>query len=310
MIDAPESGENNDQSDPNLKNIGASAETTDTIPPDNKKQQSGQNRNYSKYTMRPLKAAGRAVLAVVDWTDKNNGFVTALATVVIAILTGIYVHYSRAQWKVMRDQLPELHTSAEAAESAANTAAAQLEFAERPWIDANISLSGPLSWNVNGGNITLKIIFRNTGHSPSLSTTISPLTLIGHKGNDAASYREQVCRDATRIATTIPQLGIALFPNVPFEQQETVTFTNQDIADFTKDPFGSHFPGLIVSPTVVLCIAYRPHFRSAVYHTSYIVDLYKLESAGRLTPMFKIGEDVDNAQLTLRLHILDAISAD
>jgi hypothetical protein len=44
------------------------------------------------------------------WTDQKGPFIAALATVVIAVLTGIYVHYSHAQWRVMRDQLPELHT--------------------------------------------------------------------------------------------------------------------------------------------------------------------------------------------------------
>jgi hypothetical protein len=152
---------------------------------------------------------------------------------------------------------------------------------------------------------------RNTGHSPALSVTISPLTLIGHKGSDAASYREQVCRDATRITSTYPRFGVALFPSVPFEQDETVTFNNQDISDFAKDPLlGVHFPGQILSPAVVICIAYRPHFKNAVYHTSYIVDLFKVQSAGTMTPMFKIGEDVDNAHLRLRLHVVDAISAD
>jgi len=58
--------------------------------------------------MRILKATGKGIIAVVRWSDTNNGFITALATVVIAILTGIYVHYSRAQWKVMRDQLAEV----------------------------------------------------------------------------------------------------------------------------------------------------------------------------------------------------------
>ena len=39
-------------------------------------------------------------------------------TVVIAISTTCYTKYAKRQWRVMRDQLPELHTSAEAAKSA------------------------------------------------------------------------------------------------------------------------------------------------------------------------------------------------
>jgi hypothetical protein len=111
VIDAPQSGGDNHQSDPHLEQTVASPETTNTTPPNNKQQQPKQNRKYPEYVMRPLKAVGQSVIAVVNWTDKNDGFITALATVVIAVLTGIYVHYSRAQWKVMRDQLTEMTNS-------------------------------------------------------------------------------------------------------------------------------------------------------------------------------------------------------
>lgn len=51
--------------------------------------------------MGPLKAFGRGTAKVVNWLNAKGPFVTAIATVVIAALTGTYVHYSRAQWKVM-----------------------------------------------------------------------------------------------------------------------------------------------------------------------------------------------------------------
>ena len=134
MVDTPESDAKHDQPDSNLEKIGATPQTTDATQPDNKEQQPKQHRDYSEYVMRPLKAVGRATIIVVNWLDEKGPFVTAIATVIIAILTGFYVHYSRAQWKVMRDQLPELKTSAEAAKDAATTAAKQLEMSERPWV--------------------------------------------------------------------------------------------------------------------------------------------------------------------------------
>jgi flagellar biosynthesis chaperone FliJ len=54
----------------------------------------------------------------------------------MAVATAIYAVYAGRQWSAINKQLPELHTSAEATKSAAETAAAQLEFAERPWVDA------------------------------------------------------------------------------------------------------------------------------------------------------------------------------
>jgi hypothetical protein len=70
--------------------------------------------------MRPLKA-------LVTWLDVHDGAVTALATVVIALLTFFYVRYARKQWEVMGQQLgemvrqyPELQKSAEAAKTQAD----------------------------------------------------------------------------------------------------------------------------------------------------------------------------------------------
>jgi hypothetical protein len=202
--------------------------------------------------------------------------------------------------------------SAEAAKRAADIAASQLELAERPWVDANITLDGPLTFNVNGANIPLKIALRNTRHSPALFTVISPLPLIGSKGPNAASYLQQVCQDATRMTTTMPQFGITLFPNVNFEQRESIGIGKEEIENekASKEFPNSHFGDVILSPSVVICIAYRPTFnQSSVYHTAYILDLLKLDSASRLGVAFKIGEDVDQKHLLLRLGVVGAITA-
>jgi hypothetical protein len=55
-------------------------------------------------------------------------------TVVIAISTTCYTKYAKRQWRVMRDQLPELHTSAEAAKSAADIDRIALESVQRPFV--------------------------------------------------------------------------------------------------------------------------------------------------------------------------------
>jgi len=201
-----------------------------------------------------------------------------VATLIVEVLglVGLFV-YARLTYLMYC----ETKKAADAAESAAKTAASQLELAERPWVDANIALDGPFTFNTNGASIPLKITLRNTGHSPALSVNISPLPLIGHKAVDAANYREQVSRDAARIATTMPQFGIALFPNVNFEQREEIGIGKEEIENkkASKDFPDSKFGDVILSPAVVICIAYRPSFNStSVYHTAYIADLYKIDS--------------------------------
>ena len=78
----------------------------------------------------------------------------------MAVATAFYTFYARKQLKAINDQLPELRASAE-------TAKTQLELEERPWVDARITLDGPLTFDVNGANIPLRFDLRNTGRSPA-----------------------------------------------------------------------------------------------------------------------------------------------
>src|ERR1039457_3490226 len=115
--------------------------------------------------MRPLKTFGRGIIKVVNWLDAKGGFVTAIATVFIAVLTGVYVHYSRAQWKVMRDQLPLLKQSADAAKTAADTATRELEFSQRPWITVKVRFAGPFTLDRYGASTRIHFRLDNIGHS-------------------------------------------------------------------------------------------------------------------------------------------------
>ncbi|PYN83765.1 MAG: hypothetical protein DMD96_01025 [Candidatus Rokuibacteriota bacterium] len=55
-------------------------------------------------------AAGRLLRAArhcPNWIERHSGAVTAVATIVIAVLTGVYAHYASAQWREMK-RLSEL----------------------------------------------------------------------------------------------------------------------------------------------------------------------------------------------------------
>jgi hypothetical protein len=67
-------------------------------------KESTQNSHIAENIMKALKSVGRGILATINWIDAKGAFITALTTVVIAVLTFFYVHYSRAQWQVMNDQ--------------------------------------------------------------------------------------------------------------------------------------------------------------------------------------------------------------
>ena len=75
--------------------------STQTAAEPAKAQETKQKVNYRKYVMWPVVA----FRWLVQWLDDNSGAVTAIATVVIAVLTYFYATYSKKQWEVTRDQL-------------------------------------------------------------------------------------------------------------------------------------------------------------------------------------------------------------
>jgi hypothetical protein len=194
----------------------------------------------------------------------------------------------------------------------ADTAAKELEMSERPWLDANITPDGPFEFNVNGASIHVRILVRNSGHSPA-QFNINPVALFGAKASKASEYRNQACADSTRILTTMPNFGMTLFLNYPFEQQMSVGIAKEEIENGkgSKEFPGSNFGDVMLSPALVVCIAYRPAFNStSVYHTAYIVDLFQHDPQYGISSLFKIGEDVDQKNLTFRLHPFDSVVAD
>ena len=160
-------------------------DATNSVMPGIQKQQAKQHRTYAKYMVRALQATGRGIVAAVNWVDQKGPFVTALATAVIAVLTGIYVHYSSAQWKAMRDQLPLLQKSADAADSAARIANRNADDSERffrlqnrPFITVSkLEQTTPLE----SGDSRISLSTHNSGRTPALKLRIFSGVFIGNK---------------------------------------------------------------------------------------------------------------------------------
>jgi len=99
-----------------------------------------------------------------------------LLTLVIAGSSIYYTKYAKRQWKVMRDQLPELQKSATAADL--NARLAQLE--ERAWFgtsETSLIVSRKLKPGemppLEGDFLEAKVEFLNTGKTPALNVRIA-----------------------------------------------------------------------------------------------------------------------------------------
>jgi hypothetical protein len=107
----------------------------------------------------PIESCKRIWKYVSD--PKNSVAITAIATLVICVTGIFYTIFAKFQWSANQE-------SAEAAKSAATTAARQLELAERPWLMTKAEIAGPITFA--GGEMRADFLFRtkNVGNSPAM----------------------------------------------------------------------------------------------------------------------------------------------
>jgi hypothetical protein len=265
-----------------------------------------------RMTHSSLKAIGRSAVSAVNWIDTKGPFVTAIATVVIAVLTSIYVHYSRAQWTVMRDQLPELQKSATAAQDAADTAQKQLEMSERPWVVAEFSPSEPLKFTADGGiDFGVGGKLTNIGHSVALYVHDTPLINL-QEISLAALHPKQKQKEACDLirstAERFPSFnsGDTLFPQDVAYENMPLHFTKEEVE---KARVGN--TNTITGLVIVGCVDYVFSFSPKHHQTGYVYEIIKPSPRGQIGSLpIKIGETVLPNQLVVRRSILGGFYAD
>ncbi len=300
MVDEPkaesEKGKTQDEkSEPSYSE--AVAREQQEGPTENQTGKSDKSRDYSQYVMRSFQAmrfAWRYVCAFFKWQyvrdflkllDRHNGAINALATVAIVVLTWFYVRYSKAQWETMNRQL---------------------ELAERPWMSADVSIISPLEFDENGANITLRFQFKNGGHSPAVRTQFG-VEFFSIVGNPQAE-REKLCQQVggqSALASNAPLLD-TFFPGDQLPQDIQISLTRQGMQTTAKEMGG------FIYPEIIACIAYRPTFADAQYHTGLIFDLLRYDPAH---PYISLGIDttkgnVPITSLVLRRLLFGGVYAD
>ncbi len=204
-------------------------------------------------------------------------------------------------------QLIQLKVSADAAKSAADTAAKQLEMSERPWIKVKLVSHGPFTFSSSGyANLGLQFALKNVGHSVAAGVTIET-RMFPVLGNEvftkSIEHQKEVCAIA-RERKIDPQ-GLAggalsLFPEdespSPYTVDVAIDKPSIDSTIFRKDRF---FPGSQeIYPIVVGCADYQFTFESGHHQTGFIYEVRQLNPADRFHPMLIIvGRNVDAPKL-------------
>ncbi len=180
MIDTPEPNNDADQSSYDLEGSGAIPLATYAAKSHQHSEGPLNNSYAAKYAVRALKAVEQGTLKTVNWIDSKGPFISAIATVVIAFLTGVYVHWSHAQWSVMNSQLREMQKqtaqtqiAAAAAKESADLTRKQMEVVGAAVVEFNrnqVGITFPTPPNTRYGQVGYEIV--NVGHVIARDTHI------------------------------------------------------------------------------------------------------------------------------------------
>lgn len=216
-------------------------------------------RKMSAWNLAWYKGAWRWFLSKMGAWDPYSGFITAVATAVIAAFTIELYFVSNRQWQ---------------------TTDKELNLSQRPWVGLDLTTLNvdALTFNAKGGFITIAGEMKNTGHSVAVHT-LSYIRImdVSQLPKNAQMKTARLCDSPRNSAQTV---GYMLFPEDRAPITQGAQFYPEDIA------YGlSH--ALIkgrITPMVVVCIQYQSVFEDKYHLTQYVFDLLTHSSIGALEP--------------------------
>jgi len=156
--------------------------------------------------------------------------------------------------------------SANAAKSAADTAAEELELSQRPWVDFSFRIIGGLHQESNG--ITLKVDFslKNIGHSPALDVFPEAIGFVAYKGHMDENTAQQDLCNRMAAAKGFDHLIPQIFTDRPAIHQPVIVTFNQADIEAAK-------PGGFFQPVILGCIDYHSSFSDKHLQAPFIYDI-------------------------------------
>jgi len=191
----------------------------------------------------------------------NSSVVVALATVAMAITTGIYTIYSQKQWHSMQDSL---------------------RISVRPFVGvdegADALQTGPVHIDEAGNaSVVYRIRAKNYSNSPANNVTTMANFIVADDLNTVYQQEEYACGDAV---IGKPDIGLILFPG------KERFFTSMD----ATTTISSKHPGSRLQAWLAGCIGYRDQF-GYLYRTKFMYMLY--DDAGRVVVFDRPTQPID-----------------
>jgi hypothetical protein len=163
--------------------------------------------------------------------------------------------------------------TAQAAKDSADIAGKALVAANRPWVRADIQVGGPIFYNVNGANFTIKFRLTNIGRSPALNVWVSPQIFAPAIGIDAGrDLRAELQKIIAGLKTQPSQpFGFSLFPDETITQDVTVSICNDELKRITQK-------AEFIVPTIIGAIDYRSVLDDKSHQTGFIIEVRRSDT--------------------------------
>lgn len=188
--------------------------------------------------------------------------------------------------------------SADAAKESADTAASQLEMAERPWISGPITVTGPfVIGTAVGAHLSVTFDMKNIGQSPASNVVKRAMLTTGEygSGQDTISERKHLCDNLTN--SILNSDGQFWFPETIFPNTETPEEDGTILSDPATQYFQKHSDETYPTYRIVTCVAYMSTFNNDVaYYTGRIYGIEPSDSKNRI----RVGETIPAKGIQLR----------
>jgi hypothetical protein len=206
---------------------------------------------------------------------------------IIALVTVIcYTHYASRSLDQLRKQTPKITESANAAKSAADTVARQLELSERPWVSIVPSIASPFWMDRNGANLILEFEVSNTGVTPAVGTSVyAKFFPPYHTAEEYESQMKEACESAIRLGRGSRDI---LVRDAPTRKKVHFIFSSSKIE---RDSRGGFF-----MVNIVACPAYQSTFNEVTYSHGQMYHFYRIDPNGGALA-FKVGQTVPAKEL-------------
>jgi hypothetical protein len=181
-------------------------------------------------------------------------------------------------------QATEATIAANAAKQSADVAKTTLIATNRPWLDLEAHLAGPLTLNEEGeARIPVEVDTENVGHSPAVGvsdaqSTIQVILLTPSPWHEL----RKVCDQATGQSMNPHNRGVTqtIFPGKPYQQLINLGLSKQEVNRSIRDLFPTAGRDPYIHPVIIWCAAYRADFSDTPHRIGYVWELKRRTPSG------------------------------